>query len=70
MDMQMGGQGEKKVCNCPHHSVMPWAIILIGVVIILAALNIFSMTTSWIIVGVLVVIAGFVKLMGRKCKCC
>ncbi len=59
-----------KVCKCPHHSIKPWAMILIGVVIILAATQVLDMETSLIIIGALIIVKGFMKLMGRKCKCC
>lgn len=74
MDMNQSGMpmsGDKKICNCSHHKVIPWSIILIGVVLILNAIP-GVLTPMWtgILVGVLLVIIGGTKLGSRKCKCC
>jgi len=63
-------QGNKKVCNCPHHTAKPWGLILIGVTLILVAIPVINMQVATIIVGVLLILMGFFKLAGRKCKCC
>ena len=68
----MNSMGDKpNVCNCPHHKVVPWMIVLIGIDIILGAFGILiNGTWMWVIIGVLLVIIGGVKLSGRKCGCC
>lgn len=62
--------GDKKVCNCPHHKVVPWAIILVGIDFILGGFGILNVMWMWIILGILLIIAGGTKLNSRKCGCC
>lgn len=59
---------EGNVCRCPHHKVMPVAIMLIGVTFILANLGVVDgMFVAWAW-PVLLIIAFLPKLGG--CKCC
>ena len=67
---QMGGGDMSKVCNCPHHKVVPFAIMLIGLVLILEAFSIFTGMWPTVIIGAMLVVIGVVKLKGRNCKCC
>jgi hypothetical protein len=64
-DMNMG---DKKVCNCPHHKIMPVIIILIGLTFLLGAFNVLSPMAVSIIWPILVIIIGLKKL--KRCKCC
>jgi len=59
-----------KVCNCPHHKVIPIIVLLIGLVVLLSAFNIWSGQVETILIGVLILIVGFVKLKSASCKCC
>ena len=57
----------EKVCKCPHHKLMPWCIILIGVAFLLMNLNIYVHAMS-IIWPILLIVIGLKKLVA--CKCC
>jgi hypothetical protein len=71
MDQQMNSMGDKpKVCNCPHHKVIPWMIILIGIDFILGSWVPFYAMWTWPVLGILLIIIGGVKLSSRKCGCC
>ena len=75
MDTMNSGNGNEvktvgKVCNCPHHKAIPVIILLIGLVILLSAFNLWSGQAETIVIGLLVIIAGFVKLKSASCKCC
>jgi hypothetical protein len=59
-----------KTCNCTHHKIGPWALILAGVVVILGALNVLNSTWVMILIGVLLIVKGGVKIGGRQCNCC
>jgi hypothetical protein len=60
--------GTGKMCKCPHHKVMPWVIILIGVDFLLGAMNVLTWSFVDITWPILVIIAGIVKL--NRCACC
>jgi hypothetical protein len=64
----MNQPGGSMGCKCPHHKVMPVAIILIGLAFLLETFNILSASSVAIIWPVLLIIIGAVKLGG--CKCC
>jgi hypothetical protein len=70
MQNTMGGQ--KMMCKCSHHKVVPVCIALIGLVFLLGALNILSPMMVAILWPVLVIVAGLTKLSGKMgmCKCC
>lgn len=57
-----------KVCACPHHKMVPWCIILIGLTFLLGQMNILTMEAVGLIWPVLLIIIGVTKLV--KCKCC
>ena len=61
-NMNQGG------CKCPHHKVVPVALILIGLGFLLQSLNILTASFVGLVWPILVIIIGFVKLGG--CKCC
>lgn len=57
-------------CPCLHHHVAPAAIVLIGLAFLGNALGFVSdalLALSW---PVLLIIAGFAKLLGKGCRCC
>lgn len=71
MDQTQNGQVcSKKSCNCFHHKVTPYALILIGLAVVLQTLNVLSSFSSMLVVGVLLIVIGVMKLGGRKCTCC
>ncbi len=62
--------GDKKVCKCMHHSVMPVMIILIGLTFLLGALNILTPFAVSVIWPSLLIILGIKKIFMKMCKCC
>lgn len=75
MDNNMNQSGDKmvmggKVCYCPHHSVVSWCLIVMGVAVLLSAFNILTFMGLYVAVGILLIIIGIVKIGGRKCGCC
>ena len=69
-NMQNSMGGGKMVCACPHHKVFPILIILLGLVFLLEALSILTPGFVAIVWPIIVIVAGGMKLMGKKCKCC
>jgi hypothetical protein len=66
MDMPMlGGH-----CKCPHHKIIPLAIVLIGLAFLLQALNVLSAGFVALAWPILVIIIGLMKLTKGMCKCC
>lgn len=70
----MGNQGmemkEGMTCKCPHHKIVPLLIVLFGLDFLAGAMGWLSMNfvnVSW---PILVILAGAMKMMGGKCKCC
>ncbi|HMD55386.1 MAG TPA: hypothetical protein VKJ65_12630 [Phycisphaerae bacterium] len=61
---------ETKKCCCPCHMMCGVFIILIGVVILLRALDVLSPKVEWISIAVLVMLFGLKKMFAGKCKCC
>ena len=58
----------EKVCKCTHHKVVPACITLIGLVILLGAMNVLTVGAVSIMWPLLLIIIGLTKMMG--CKCC
>jgi K+ transporter len=56
------------VCKCPHHKVMPLAVLLIGVVFLLQAMGTVSAMFVMYAWPILLIVAVLPKLGG--CKCC
>ena len=61
---------ENKKCCCPCHVMGGVFIILIGVAILLGALDVISGKTEWITIAILVILIGLKKMCGSRCKCC
>ncbi len=68
----MGMQKQGMICKCPHHSVVPLMITLIGVAFLLQAMNILTEDFVRIAWPLLLTIAGLTKLSSSRgiCKCC
>ncbi len=58
------------MCKCPHHKIIPLAILLIGLAFLLQAFGVLSMMTVAIIWPILLIIIGLMKLTRGMCKCC
>jgi len=65
----MGG-GMMKMCNCPHHKVIPLMIFLIGLFFLLSALNVITMMMLGWLWPIAVMVIGIMKMMRGSCKCC
>jgi len=61
-------ENEKPCCLCKKMGGV--FIILIGVAILLGALDVVSEKTVWIIIPILVILIGLKKICGGMCKCC
>ena len=61
---------QQKVCNCPHHKVAPWMMIIVGLAFVVYALGTINFMTMGLIVGIGLFLVGFTKLTGHSCKCC
>jgi hypothetical protein len=59
-----------KVCNCPHHKVLPILTILIGVDFLLGALNIFTWFFVDVTWPILLIIGGATWMSQASCGCC
>jgi hypothetical protein len=57
-------------CKCPHHKVPAVLWIIFGLVFLLGALGSLAWSTINIVWPILVILFGFMKLMGSSCKCC
>jgi hypothetical protein len=68
MNKPMGDMS--KTCNCTHHKIVPWAIILIGFVIFVSAFNLLTSMAQMIVIGLSLVVIGGTKLSAHKCNCC
>jgi hypothetical protein len=55
--------------SCGHHKVMPCALIIIGIVALLADFNVFSWSVFNIVWPILAIILGIAK-MCKSCKKC
>lgn len=66
MDQSMEG----KVCNCPHHKVVPGLVALIGLAFLLQALNVLSASFVALAWPILLILIGVKKMCSGMCKCC
>jgi len=65
----MGQAGQMgKSCKCPHHMIMPIAIILFGLSFLLTNLGVMTVAANNIVWPVIVILVGLKKTM--RCKCC
>jgi len=61
-----------KLCKCPHHSMVPLLIMLIGFTFFAGAVNILNAQTVTIGWSILLMMIGAMKMMQKQgvCKCC
>jgi hypothetical protein len=61
---------ETKKCCCFCHKMPGVLIVLIGVAILLGALNVISGKVEWIGIAIILILIGLKKMCGGACKCC
>lgn len=61
---------ERKKCCCPCHKMGGVLIALLGVVVLLGALDVLSSKTVWITSAILVIFIGLKQATSNMCKCC
>jgi len=66
----MGGMMDKGMCKCPHHKIVPLMVFIIGLLFFLNVLNILTTSALNMLWPIALMIAGLMKMMSRKCKCC
>lgn len=59
-----------KSCPCPHHKVVPFLIVLIGLTFLLRALDVLSVSFVSVAWPILLILIGLNKLARGMCKCC
>jgi len=70
MDQMNQNMGMGKGCSCPHHKVVPFGIVLIGLSALLTTLGMVSAGTNAVVWPVLLILIGLTKAFGKGCKCC
>lgn len=63
-------QASGKQCSCPHHKVVPLAIIAIAALFFLRGIGVLADGVVAIAWPVALGLAGLTKLGERGCKCC
>lgn len=61
---------EVKKCGCFCHKMPGLFILLVGVAILLRAVDVLGHTPFWIAVAVIVILAGLQTMLASACKCC
>ena len=66
---------EKKVsesnkCTCFCHKIPGVFVVLVGVVVLLRALNVLGHTAFWVIASIAIILAGLQTILRSSCKCC
>jgi len=59
-----------KKCGCICHRMNGVIWLVIGIIILLWALDFIHSNIAWIIVGAVVVVAGLKKILSGACNCC
>ena len=63
----MGGMN---MCKCPHHNMIPILVFVFGLLFFLNAINVVTTGALGTLWPIVVMLAGLMKMMGGKCKCC
>ena len=58
------------MCPCPHHKMPGMLMVVFGLTFLMGSLNVLTQDAVTITWPVLVILAGLMKVMERKCKCC
>ena len=67
--LTMDGNQQGPACRCPHHSVWPALVLLIGLDFLLGATGTLSAHFVQISWPILLMLGALMKLVNR-CKCC
>jgi hypothetical protein len=62
--------GKDKVCGCPHHKMVPFFIILIGVTFLMRYFGAMSQMMVDLVWPILLILIGLQKMMSGVCRCC
>ena len=68
--MEHKSEASRKICDCPHHKMLPLLTILVGVDFLLGALYIVPWRFVDITWPILVIIGGGTWLTQSNCTCC
>ena len=70
MQGEGGNGGGMNTCKCPHHKMIPMLIFVIGLLFFLNAIDVVTASALAILWPIAVMLAGLMKMMKGKCKCC
>lgn len=57
-------------CPCPHHKVIPWLVVVFGLLFLFRAMNVFTHQFVDMVWPILVIVVGLQKVFKNMCKCC
>ena len=57
-------------CSCPHHSMVPVFIIILGLVLLAHALGFITDELNAVAWPAIIVLIGLQKFFGKWCRCC
>jgi len=66
MENPNNNQMGDKMCHCPHHKIMSWALVLIGLTFLLGNIGVLTAMAVNIIWPIILIVLGCSKM----CKCC
>ena len=58
------------MCSCPHHKMPGLLVVVFGLIFLLGYLNVLTSQAVMIAWPIVVILAGLMKLMSGRCKCC
>ncbi len=61
---------ETRKCGCFCHKMTGVFVVLIGVALLLKAFDVLRADLVWMIIGIVVVLAGLQQILSGFCKCC
>ncbi len=65
----MNHMNQESHCSCAHHKLGSIIVMLIGLAFLLGNMQVIDPRISGLIWPALLIVWGFVKLMGGSCKC-
>jgi len=61
---------ETKKCCCFCHKMPGLLVVIIGVLVLLRALEVLESKPFWITISIIVILGGLKCMFGGMCKCC